>query len=196
MSYYQIPQFALAIDWETSGYSMPNYAVRHQGISFGAIVFDVKTLEPVEKLYREIKFKSDLYEWSPGAEAVHGLSIKHLQDNGVSQEDAAVDLANLVVKYFGPESIILLGHRVHFDKAFTQQLTKSIDIEFDYHPTTIDSASLSTVLLEISKSDDVFELLGIPPRGKHNALEDIEHTLLAVKRMKEFFLLGVALTCE
>ena len=190
MSYYNIPQFALGIDWETTGFSTPNYAQYHQGISFGAIIFDVKTLDPVEELYLEIKYQNK-YRWEAGAEKVHGLTQAHLQKHGVDQEEAAAQLCNLVIKYIGTEDVMLLGHRVHFDRAFTEQLTKSIEVDLSYHPTTIDTASIATVLMEMSRSEDVFQTLGMPPRKKHNALEDIRYTLGSVKRMKELFFKGV-----
>lgn len=190
MSYIQIPQFALGIDWETTGYSIPNYAQFHQGISFGAIIFDVRSLEPVEELYLEIQYDPK-YKWEAGAEKVHGISQEYLRKNGVTQQDAAAQLCNLIIKYIGTEDVMLLGHRVHFDRAFTEQLTKTIDVDLSYHPTTIDTASLSTALMEMSKSEDVFQTLGMPPRQKHNALEDIRFTLASVKRMKELFFKGV-----
>lgn len=186
----RLPKFGLAIDWETSGYSLPDYAKRHQGITFGAIVFDVRTLEPVEQIYREIKFDPK-YEWSLDAERVHGTSRAHLDAHGISQEEAAVDLGNIIVKYFGTEPILLLGHRVYFDKAFTNQLMDVVDIQLEYHPTMIDSCSIATVLMELTYSEDIFMSLGLPPRGKHNSLEDIQYTLSSVKRMKQFFLDGV-----
>ena len=67
-------------------------------------------------------------------------------------------------------------------------------INRECHPrdrTVIDTASMATVLMEMSKSEDVFQTLGLPPRGKHNALEDIRYTLQSVKRMKELFIKGV-----
>lgn len=190
MSYIQIPQFALAIDWETTGFSSPNFTQYHQGISFGAIIFDVRKLDPVEELYLEIKYDPK-YKWEAGAEKVHGLSQAHLQQHGVSQEEAAAELCNLVIKYIGTEDVMLLGHRVHFDRAFTEQLTKTIDVDLSYHPTTIDTASMATALMEMSKSEDVFQTLGMPPRAKHNSMEDIRYTLGSVKRMKELFFKGV-----
>lgn len=191
MSYINVPKFGLAIDWETSGYSVPNYAEKHQGLSFGAIIFDVKSLEAVETIYHEIKFDPK-YEWSAGAERVHGLTRDYLAKNGCEQEEAAVSLVNMVMKYIGTEDVMLLGHRVHFDRAFTQQLTESQGIFLNYHPTTIDTASMATILLETSKSDEVFSILGLPPRGAHNSLEDIMFTLDAVRKMKEYFMIGVA----
>ena len=194
-NFNRVPQFALAIDWETSGYSIPNYAEKHQGISFGAIIFDVKTLLPVEQLYREIKFVDDTkYVWESGAERVHGISRDHLLKHGVTQQEAATELANLVIKYIGAEDIMLLGHRVHFDKAFTSQLINTLGFDFTYHPTVIDSCSIATVLMELTYSEDIFQTLGLPPRGKHNALEDVQYTLESVRRIKEFFIAGVAVS--
>jgi len=188
---YNVPRFGVAIDWETSGFSVPEYAKFHQGISFGVIIFDSQSLEPVESLYLEIKFDEKQYKWESSAERVHGLSRDHLQANGVTQEDAAVALCNLIVKYLGTDDVMLLGHRVHFDRAFTEQLTKSIGVDLSYHPNTIDSCSMAIALMEMAKSEDVFQTLGMPPRQEHNSLEDIMYTLLSVKRMKELFFKGI-----
>jgi oligoribonuclease (3'-5' exoribonuclease) len=188
-----IPTYGLGIDWETSGYSYPNFASKHQGISFGAVIFDVKTFEIKDSLYREIKFKADKYEWNTGAENVHGLSRAHLEEHGIEQEDAAVELATLVHKFIGNTDIILLGHRVYFDRDFTNQLMASVDMEFNYHPTVIDTLSFGTVFLEKTKSDEVFSTLGLPPRGLHNALEDILFTIESVRKLKNGFSLDKAI---
>jgi hypothetical protein len=191
MAYLSIPRWGLAIDWETSGYSLPGYTGKHQGLAFGAIVYDSATFEPIETIYCELKFDPK-YIWDPIAENIHGMSRDYLNKNGMSIEEAAVTLANLIVKYFGTESVQLLGHRVNFDKAFTTWLFDSIGINIEWHPVNIDSCEIGSALMELSKSDDIFDTLGMPPRGKHNALEDIQYTLLAIKKIKEFFILGVA----
>jgi oligoribonuclease (3'-5' exoribonuclease) len=188
---YNVPRFGLAIDWETSGYSVPEYAKFHQGISVGVIIFDCQSLDPIESLYLEIKFDEKKYKWDPGAERVHGLSREHLRTAGIPQEEAATVLCNLIVKYIGTDDVMLLGHRVHFDRAFTEQLTKSIGVDLSYHPNTIDSCSMAIALMEMAKSEDVFQTLGMPPRQEHNALEDIMYTLLSVKRMKDLFFKGI-----
>lgn len=192
MSSYNIQKFGLAIDWETSGFSYPDYAKDHQGISFGAIIFDISTLETVEELYREVKFDATKYQWSMRAQEIHGITQAHLLQNGVSQAEAAQDLLNLILKYIGNGDVTLLGHRVYFDKAFTQQLTESVGIELSYHPTVIDSSSIGTLFLEQSRSEEIFQSLGLPARGKHNAMEDIRMTLESVRILKKFFLDGVA----
>lgn len=193
-SSYNIPTFGLAIDWETTGFSAPpvDYAAKHQGISFGALIFDIKTLEAVDGCYHEIQFDDKKYEWSAGAERVHGLTREHLAKNGVPAEKAAEELGNLVLKYCGTEDVMLLGHRVYFDRSFTTQLMDTIGIRLNYHPTVIDSSAFGLIFMEISKSEALFQALGLPARGAHNSLEDIQHTLAAIKKMKEYFIRGVA----
>jgi len=185
-----INQFGLAIDWETSGYSLPHYTPNHQGLSFGAIIYDTTTFKTIESLYHEIKFNKK-FIWDFGAERVHGLTRDHLKTHGIDQEQAATDLANLIIKYVGTDDIMLLGHRVHFDKAFTNQLMDTIGIQLNYSPLMIDSSAFGTVFLESSYSNEVFKLLGFPPRKFHNALEDIQYTLLSIQLMKDYFLEGL-----
>lgn len=189
-----VPKWGLGIDFETSGYSYPNFASKHQGISFGAAIFDVRTFEVVDSLYREIKFDASKYEWNYGAEKVHGLSREHLEQHGVTQQQAAEDLVKFIFNKIGAEDIILLGHRVYFDRAFTDQLMDSIDIQLSYHPTVIDTLSLGTIFLEKTKSDDVFSELQLPPRGLHNSLEDILYTIESVRKLKKGFTLQQAIS--
>lgn len=195
MSYLVLPRFVLAIDWETSGYAWPNYAEKHQGLSFGALVVDLKELAIVEELYCEIKHDPK-YLWDSGAEKVHGLSREHLAKVGITQQEAAEKLFSMVYKYMGTDPIILLGHRVYFDQAFTKQLADSVGLEVDFHHTTFDTAVLGALLMDTWKSDEIFSSLGLPTRGKHNSLEDIKYTLESVKRMKELFLTGILTELE
>lgn len=188
-----LQNYGLAIDFETTGFSLPNYAERHQGISFGAIIFDMRTFESIDAIYHEIKFKSN-YSWAPKAEEIHGLSKEHLEEHGITQEEAALELLTLIHKYCGSDPIVLLGHRVNFDRAFIDQLVATQHMEVKYNPTVIDTSALSTVFLETPYSNDLFQMLGFEARGKHNALEDIMMTLESVRIFKEHFMNGIALT--
>lgn len=186
-----VPKFGLAIDWETSGYSLPDYAKNHQGISFGALIFEVATLDIVDSMYREILFcdpDGPTYQWSDEAEKVHGISIEYLAQHGVPQTEAACDLCNMIVKYIGNEKVPLLGHRVYFDEAFTNQLTASIGIQLEYDPIRIDSAAIGLMFLGTGSSDQLFEACGLLPRKAHNSLEDITYTLASLKAIKQAFL--------
>lgn len=179
-----IPTLGLAIDWETSGYSLPDYASKHQGISIGAAVFNLKTFEPIETYYQVIKFNKK-YEWDQGAERIHGLSREFLYENGVSQEDAALEFGSLILKYFGDSKIVLLGHRCYFDKAFTNQLFDTVDMTLPWDPIQIDSAAFALSFLGVTLSDDLFDICGMPPRTEHNALEDVLMTLESIKSIKQ-----------
>lgn len=181
----------MAIDWETSGYSIPNYAEKHSGISFGATIFDVSTFEVIDTLYLEIQ-PDPTKLWSAEAERVHGLSQVHLAKKGVTREEAATQLATLVLTYIGTDKILTLGHRVYFDIAFTDELMKTIDVKFDWDPIKLDSAAIATVFLNETSSDGLFSLCGFDERSEHNALEDILLTLESVKTLKQTFLKGQA----
>lgn len=186
-----LPKFGLAIDWETSGYSIPHYAEKHQGISFGAVIFNIETFEEVESIYCEVKFDDSKYLWDDGAEKVHGISRDHLKAKGVSQQEAALLLGGLVLKWIGTDKVVLLGHRVYFDEAFTNQLMATAEMSFTYDPIRIDSAGISLAFLYMTRSDMIFETMGYPARGAHNALDDIQMTIGTIRTLKQFLLQGL-----
>lgn len=187
----QTPQFGLCIDWETSGADFgKDSSLRYQGLSFGAIVFNTSDFSTVEELYCEIKFDETKWEWTDSAAAIHGLTKEHLDANGISQQDAAIALAELILKYWGPDSkVMFLGHNPGFDIAFTRQLMNEIEIEFSVekktnhdswiqlHHVVLDTSALGFITLGLFKSDLLFEKIGFEERGAHNALADARQTL-------------------
>lgn len=191
MKHVPVPRFGLAIDWETTGYTPieGQRASKHQGISFGAVIFEIATLNPIDTIYHEIKFDPK-YTWSNDAERVHGLSREHLEKHGITQTEAAVALGNLVMKYINTDKIVALGHRVAFDIEFTQQLMGTIGVELDFDPIKIDSAAIALTFLNVQSSDELFSLCGMPERKEHNSLEDILYTLESIKAIKAAFLGG------
>lgn len=192
------PDFGLCIDWETSGATWGGDSSKdYQGISFGAVVFKTDTFEVVETLYREIEFNGDKYKWSDEAAAIHGLSQEYLTKNGVSQEDAAQDLLELILKYFGTGKVMFLGHNTEFDRRFTNQLTKSVGIEFsvehsgepcdgriEVHHVVLDTSSTGFITLGLFKSDLLFDAVGLEERGEHNALTDALYTVETCARIR------------
>jgi DNA polymerase III epsilon subunit-like protein len=187
-----LPKYALSLDWETSGYSSPNYADKHQGISFGAVVFNARTFEIVDTLYQEIKFDATKYEWSDGAEKIHGLSREHLEKNGVSQEEAAVALGEMLLKWFGPdEQILILAHNPNFDKAFAKQLFDAVGLPVKIWFRAIDTCAIAAVTFGVLKSDALYDAVGLPPRTAHNALEDAIYSVEACRAVKEIFNAGL-----
>lgn len=183
-------RFGVAIDWETSGYTVPKYSAQHQGIAVAVVIFDIDTFAIVDSVYLEIKFNPK-YQWDMGAEKIHGLTREYLAANGITQEEAAVIVAELIMKYNGTEKLIILGHRPNFDIDFTDQLMESVNFELKYDPVKIDSAAFATVFLGVNRSDEMFDMMGLPPRKEHNALEDIIYTLDTIRMMKELFMRGL-----
>lgn len=201
----QTPQYGLCMDWETTGATWGgDSTVDYQGISFGVIVFDAKTFDEIEKFYVEIQY-DEKYKWTEGAEKIHGLSKEHLAKNGISQEDAAIKLAELILKYWGPDGkIMFLGHNTEFDRRFTNQLMNSIDIEFSVerrqphlsswiqlHHVVLDTSSAGFIALGLFKSDLLFDFIGFEERGAHNALTDAEQTLGTCKAIKALVAAGL-----
>lgn len=192
-------KFGLCIDWETSGADWgKDSSINYQGLSFGAIVFNAETFEEVQSLHVYVKFDASKYKWSPEAEAIHGMTKEFLEANGVDREEAAVMLAEIILKYWGPNTkVMLAGHNTEFDRRFTNQLLNSIGIEFSVeketdleswiqlHHVMIDTSSTGFVAFGIYKSDLLFQKIGFEERGKHNALTDAQQTLLTCKSIRE-----------
>jgi DNA polymerase III epsilon subunit-like protein len=191
-------QFAICFDWETTGSDfaitdMREMAKVFQGISLGAVVYDTATMEPVDSMYVEIKFDAAKYQWLDRAEKIHGLSRAHLEANGATNEEAASMFFEMFLKYFSPESqVLVLSHNTNFDIAFMEQLLEPLGIMFKIKRTVLDTSVLGYMTTGLHKSDDLFDFLCIPPRTEHNALEDALYTLEAAKRIRDIFQLGLS----
>jgi len=196
-------KYGLLVDWETSGAAFgQDSSVEHQGIAVGAIVFDLVTLEPVDELYRELKFDAK-YKWTMEAEKIHGLSREHLEANGVSREEALADLIEMMIKYWPPgffakrgteptSKILVAGHNKGFDMDFTNQLFQDHDLQIVFHHVSLDTTMVSFAVSGLYKSDDVFERWGgVNIRGLHNALEDARATLTVLRTIRQIFNIGL-----
>lgn len=195
MYYKRKDTYGLCIDWETSGSYFDNKINQTdviQGIQLGAVVFNRKTFEIVESLEFNIKFDSNKYEWHESAEKIHGLTKEMLEETGVTQEVAAIGLGNLVMKYWYDTPVLLYGHNTQYDLNFTKQLMMPFDIMFNTAITVLDLSTLGVVLFDLHKSDDIFNLCGLPERTKHNALEDATMTIAAFKTLKNLFDMAIA----
>lgn len=187
-----LPLRGLVIDWETSGYNPPRemeghfigYADKHQGISLGAVIFDVQTFEALDTFYIEIKFDPK-YEWTTGAEKIHGLSREHLEKNGQTKEDAAVAFVNFLMKHFLPdEELLVMGHNKDFDIAFLHQFLEPLGIMPKIWYRGINTCDIGIVCFGLAKSDMIFDRIGLPPRQDHNSLEDAIYTLEVCKTVR------------
>lgn len=186
-SKYHPGKFGLCIDWETSGSDFGGDSAKsYQGISFGAVIFDTATFEPVDQVYVELQFDDTKYKWSAEAEAIHGLSREHLEQHGVSREDALCTLLELIAKWIGTESkIMFLGHNVDFDIDFTRQLANDFGINLKIHHVKLETSGAGFITIGEYKSDKVFEFFtGCVREGSHNALDDALMALTTVRNMR------------
>ena len=189
--------YALAIDWETSGATFGgDSTIDHQGLAFGAVIFDTETLEPVETLYRELYFDESRYKWTESAAKIHGLSQEYLLENGVSREQGLIDLLELIAKHIGTESkICFLGHNVDFDIDFTDQLARDHGIKLKIHHVKMETSGAAFILTGQYKSDAVFEYFtGKVRDGAHNALDDALMALETARNMREIHNTAMSIT--
>lgn len=184
---------ALAVDCETSGLATrqinPTYdpitGKSYQAVSFAMIIVDMETLEEVEELYVEIKWNGEA-EWSKEAENIHGLTKNYLDINGLDEKDALCLMAELILKYFGPDNVIpLMGHNVAtFDRYFLDGLFRKYGIALKFGSRNIDTLTIGAVLFNLFNSDELFNRVGLQKRTKHNALEDIKYTIETLRTVK------------
>lgn len=195
--------FLLGLDFETTGVCVKNddplhnkrTGERHQAVSGGFIVIDAKTYKPIEKLYLEIKWNDEShrqvnknFEFGQYAVNIHGLSMDYLDINGVDEEEAVMQIANLIIKYWGTSSPLnCLGHNVHFDIRFLKDMFERHSLELKFSQRHVDSFTIGQVLWNAYNSDELFNLLVDTKRKKHNALEDIEMTLASIKTSRDLF---------
>lgn len=186
-------RYGLVFDFETTGSffdSRLKMGDKIQAIQLGATILRWDTMDVVDTFLVNIKYDSK-YIWSSEAEAIHGLSREYLEEHGVSQEEAAIQFANFVLKWFGTEEVMLIGHNIIFDIEFLEQLLGPYDIMFKQAITKVDLAAVAYTLFGLHKSDDIFNLLGMPQREEHNALEDCIYTGEAIRMIRDMFLSAI-----
>lgn len=179
----------LAIDCETSGMSFgDDPSVNHQMVSIGLIISDVKTYKELDTLYLEIKWNGES-EWNEHAEKIHGLSKEYLEENGIEEEDAVIQIVEFIIKHFDiNKGITLMGHNVSsFDKFFLRAILRKFDITLKFSHRALDSFPVGLLAVNAFDSDDLFNNLGFPPRKEHNSLEDIRYTLKAFRILNKLF---------
>lgn len=175
----------VAIDCETSGFTKGNdIAANHQIVSIGLVVSDSEFNE-IDSLYCEIKWNGTSH-WDKRAEQIHGLSKEYLEKNGLAEEDAAIKIAEFLLKHFDSEEyIFFLGHNPrNFDVPFFVKLTNKYDIHFKIAHRTVDSFSVGFVCLGANDSDELFSYF-YEKRKEHNALDDAKMALGVCKKLSK-----------
>jgi hypothetical protein len=188
----------LVVDCETTGIAYgtddpshnPLTGETYQSISWGLIVADAFTLQPIERLYVEIKWNGESI-WDKRAQAIHGLTPAYLEASGMTEEEAVVEIASLILKYWGPDSPVHVGghNAATFDLFFLRRLLRTQGLEIRFGNKCIDSNTAGFVTFGTHNSDDLFAMVGCDERDaqKHNALEDAENTLTALRTIKQLF---------
>lgn len=189
-------KYILAADCETSGIAShcddpsynPNTKEEYQAVSWGFVIVDADTFKPVEKLYLEVRFDESKHTWDSRTSAIHGFTKEYLKKNGLSHEEAATQIANLIVKYFGPTTpICFMAHNANFDLCFLKRFMRSQGIELNFANRIIDTNGIAYAVFTTFNSDDFFDAAGLPERKQHNALEDVEYIVEAVRRVRLIF---------
>jgi len=194
----------LAIDCETTGlnWEEDDPSMGHQAISWGIVVADATTLKSIEELYVEIKWNEESRKakkndptFGVSAAAIHGLTFSYLEENGVTEEEAVTQIANLIIKYWGPTTQVkMLGHNVHiFDIPFMRAMFRRHDIEIPIGSRHYDSNSVGFCTVGAYTSDALFETMGFDSREAHNALEDARMSLESCRLIKQLWQQMVAL---
>jgi oligoribonuclease (3'-5' exoribonuclease) len=193
-------KYILAVDCETTGLCYGSSPVtdgveHYQTVSWGVIVLNADDLSEVERDYFEIKWNGSS-NWAKRAEEVHGLSKKHLAEHGMTEEEAAIRMATLILKYWGPnQPVMVAGHNVAtFDLLFLKDLLHKHELFVKFGNRYLDSFSASFATVGTYNSDDMFELFGCKERKAHNAMEDIEFTVKCLRMIRKLWDSEVGLT--
>lgn len=188
-------KYILAIDCESTGlnWDTDDPSIGHQAVSWGIIVADAHTLIPIEKLYIEIKWNEESKKakqldptFSVRASEIHGLTFAHLEEHGISEEEAVIAILELIIKYWGPDrQLHCLGHNVQaFDIPFLRAMFRRYGAEVRFSSRNTDSHSVGVALLESYTSDQFFGTMGFTDRDGHNALEDAAQALESIRRCR------------
>ena len=183
----------LCLDTETTGsdrnLSHEEIFKVYQAISFGAIVATSDTFEEVAKIEFKVKYDPK-YKWSEEAEKIHGLTREQLEKEGLTSEEAAVELAEFLLNHFGTGKIMFLGHNPWFDIHAMKQLLEPFGVMPDLHHVVLDTSALGWITCSKYKSDDLFGLFIGGRSEKHGALNDAEMTLSVARSVRQIMNAG------
>lgn len=188
-------KYILAIDSETTGLSfgVDDPSIGHQAVSWGVVVADADTLLPVKKLYLEIKWNEESKAarkkdptFGEYAQKIHGLSYEYLEEHGIDEADAVVEIVNLILEYWGPNvQVKTLGHNVvSFDIPFLKAMLRRHEIDVPFGSRHYDTNAMGFVTVGSYTSDALFSAMGYDTRAGHNALEDTMLALNCARRIR------------
>ena len=181
-------KYLLVLDTETTGSTFGTYEEtfsKYQAIQFGAIVATSDTFEEVDSIEFMVKFDASTYEWTDGAEKIHGISQLKLEKEGLADEDAALVLGEFIFKYFGTGKVMFLGHNPWFDIEAMRQLLQKHKVMPDLHHVVLDTSGLGFVTCGKYRSNDLFEFFLGGRAEQHGALDDARMTLTVARTIRQ-----------
>lgn len=187
-------KYVLVLDTETTGSTFGTYEEtfsKHQAIQFGAIVATSDTFEEVDSIEFLVKFDPK-YEWTEGAEKIHGISRQRLAEEGLADEDAALVLGEFILKYFGTGKVMFLGHNPGFDIEAMRQLLEKYKVMPDLHHVVLDTSALGWITCGKFRSNDLFEFFLGGRAEKHGALDDARMTLTVARTVRQLMNMALA----
>lgn len=177
----------LVVDIETTGSTFGSYEEtfsRYQAISFGAIVARSDTFEEVASLSFLVKY-DPRYEWSEEAQKIHGLTKERLEAEGLTNEEAAVELAEFILNHFGTGKVMFANHNPWFDIEGMRQLLGPFNVMPDLHHVVLDTSALGFVTIGQYRSNDVFPFFNGERAEVHDALDDARMALGVLRGIRE-----------
>jgi len=192
-------KYIICVDTETTGLSIKDNEI----IQLSACVIDPRTLEIKDDTFDVYIKPQKPANWSKGAEAVHGITLKSLEDK-IHPKVAWESFVSYVNKYNSKGTTwtapIIMGHNVAFDLKFLNILCKKYgpwDKKYDrqslfsFIPEYLDTMILifhwcyDTGVIKNLKLDSMIELLEMEKRKDHSALDDVKVTAeIFIKFMK------------
>lgn len=172
-------KYILIGDVETSGSTFLSYELtfkKYQAISFGFIVATSDTFEEVASIEFKVKFDPK-YEWSAEAEKIHGITREVLEAEGLTPEEAAIEVAEFILEHFGTGKVMFGNHNPYFDIEAMRQLLEPFGVMPDLHHVVLDTSGLGFVAIGKYKSNDVFEFFNGERPPIHDALGDCRMAL-------------------
>lgn len=185
---------ALFIDAETTGFARgydpafnPETGETHQILSLGMAVVELPSFRVLETHYHEVKWNGKS-KWTKEAEAIHGLTKEYLEQNGITEEELVVAIADVVIKHWGFDEPVILGgtNVMSFDKKFLEYLLTTYEVEIKISHRAIDTFGIGLVAFDAFNSDDLFKEVGVV-RSHHNALEDVLASVKSCRMVRKAF---------
>ncbi len=172
------PKDILIIDFEASAVDLSV----SEPIQIGAILLDKNTLAEKDSFTSFIH--SELKNADPESLAVSGVKPEDLVNAPTQAE-----VGKLFYEKFGT-AVFLASWIEHFDRRMLYKILAAANLnyrDYDYHFLDIWPAAYVHLLKQGYTggvhSEEMFQALGLPKRGTHDALEDCRHAAEALRKI-------------